>query len=50
MRKPYLIMVNNKLWDRKLTRLGALKVIETLKSKGLNAVLAYEAYPEMVLP
>jgi len=42
MNKPYLIMVNNILWDRKLTKAGALKVVEMLKSKGLAAVLAYD--------
>jgi len=42
MTLPYLIMVNNILWDRKLTKSGALKVVEMLKGKGLNAVLAYD--------
>lgn len=42
MRKPYLIVVDGKLWDRKLTKAGALKVIQVLRAKGLNAVLAYE--------
>ncbi len=42
MNKPYLILVDGKLWDRKLTKAGALKVIEALRAKGLNAVLAYD--------
>jgi hypothetical protein len=43
--KPYLIMVNGVLWDRKLTKHGAVKVIELLQERGLNAVLAYEVTP-----
>lgn len=43
MTKNYLILVDGKLWDRKLTKAGALKVIEYLKlERGLNAVLAYD--------
>lgn len=42
MNKPYLILVNNILWDRKLTKHGALKVIAMLRDKGLNAVLGYD--------
>ncbi len=42
MNKPYWIMVNGNLWDKKLTKHGALRVIAELKEKGLNAVLAYE--------
>lgn len=43
MNKPYLILVDGKLWDRKLTKHGAMKVITFLRqTKGLNAVLAYE--------
>jgi hypothetical protein len=42
MTKPYLILVNNVLWDRKLTKHGAMKVIELLKERGLNASLAYD--------
>lgn len=42
MNKPYLILVNGVLWDRKLTKHGALKVIATLKERGINAVLAYD--------
>ncbi len=42
MNRPYLILVDGKLWDRKLTKGGAEKVIEALKDKGLKAVLAYE--------
>lgn len=45
MNKPYLIMVNGVLWDRKLTKHGAVKVIELLQERGLNAVLAYEVTP-----
>ena len=41
-------MVDNKLWDRKLTKHGALKVIEFLRNKGLNAVLAYNIDKENV--
>ncbi len=41
MNKPYLILVDGKLWDRKLTKAGALKVIASLRSKGLDAVLGY---------
>lgn len=43
MDRPYLIMCDGKLWDRKLTKGGAMKVIELLKERGLNAVLAYDA-------
>lgn len=42
MKRPYLILVNGVLWDRKITKAGALKVIEALRDKGLNAVLAYK--------
>lgn len=42
MSRPYLIIVDGKLWDRKLTRRGALGVIEMLRGRGLNAVLAYD--------
>ena len=42
MTKPYLILVDNKLWARKLTKQGALKVVSQLRDKGLNAVLAYD--------
>lgn len=42
MNKPYLILVNGLLWDRKLTKKGAMAVIETLRDRGLNAVLAYQ--------
>lgn len=42
MNRPYLILVNGVLWDRKLTKQGAEKVIEVLRERGLNAVLAYE--------
>lgn len=48
MNKPYLIMVEGRLWDRKLTRVGALKVISELnhmwQQKGMatRAVIAYE--------
>lgn len=42
MTRPYLVMVDGKLWDRKLTAGGARKVISDLRDKGLNAVLAYE--------
>lgn len=42
MNRPYLILVNNVLWDRKLTKAGAVKVIEVLLEKGLKAVLAYD--------
>ena len=41
MNRPYLVMVNNVLWDRKLTRAGAMKTIEMLIGRGLKAVLAY---------
>lgn len=41
-KKPYLVLVNNVLWGRHLTRLGALKTVEALKARGLNAVLAYD--------
>lgn len=42
MKRPYLILVDGRLWDRKLTRAGAMKVVEELRDKGLNASLAYE--------
>lgn len=42
MNRPYLILVDSKLWDRKLTKAGANKVIDLLKDRGLNAVLAYQ--------
>lgn len=42
MNKPYLILIDGKLWDRKLTRLGAMKVVDALRAKGLKAVLAYK--------
>lgn len=42
MNKAYLIILDGKLWDRKLTKAGALKVIDMLKERGLNAVLAYK--------
>lgn len=42
MNKPYLIIVKGQLWDRKLTKIGAEKVIYFLRNKGLEAVLAYD--------
>ncbi len=42
MNKPYLILVNGLLWERKLTKAGALKVIAELQDKGVNAVLGYD--------
>lgn len=43
MNKPYLIMFNNILWARSVTRLGALKLIKKLEdTKGIKAVLAYD--------
>jgi len=42
MTRPYLVMVDGKLWDRNLTKGGALKVVEALREKGLKAALAYE--------
>ncbi len=41
MNKPYLILVDGKLWDRKLTRAGAQKVVAALREKGLEAVIQY---------
>lgn len=41
MERQYLILVNGVLWERKLTKSGALKVIEELQGRKLNAVLAY---------
>lgn len=42
MNKAYLILVNGVLWDRKLTKAGAMRQVEFLRDKGLNAVLAYD--------
>lgn len=42
MGRPYLVLVNGKLWDRKLTRIGAQKVVNFLRAKGLPAAVAYE--------
>lgn len=42
MNKPYLILVNGVLWDRKLTRAGAQKVVDMLRAKGMAAAMAYE--------
>lgn len=38
MEKPYLILVDGKLADRKLTLAGAKKRAEELKGKGYNQV------------
>lgn len=43
MRKPYLILVAGRLWERKLTHQGAEKVVAVLRERGLQAVLAYES-------
>lgn len=42
MNRPYLVLVDGKLWDRKLTKIGAQKVVTFLREKGLAASLAYE--------
>ena len=42
MPKPFLILVNNVLWDRKLTLHGAKKVVAALQAKGLAAVVGYD--------
>ena len=42
MGRPYLILVNNVLWDRKLTLHGAKKVCAELQAKGLQAVVGYD--------
>ena len=42
MDRPYLVLVDEKLWDRKLTRLGAEKVARELREKGLQATVAYQ--------
>lgn len=42
MTRPYLILVNGKLWDRKLTERYAVKVAQELRDKGLKASVAYE--------
>lgn len=43
MDKQHLILVNGKLWDRKLTRAGAMKQVMWLRlEKGMNAAYAYE--------
>lgn len=42
MSRPYLILVNGVLAARHMTRGGALKHIEELKQKGINAVIAYD--------
>jgi hypothetical protein len=42
MLKPYLVLVNGLLWDRKLTLAGAENLVRYLKEeKGLNATIAY---------
>lgn len=42
MDRPYLILVDGKLWDRKLTKNGAMGVIDGLREKGLDAVIGYD--------
>ena len=43
MSRPYLVMVDGKLWARKLTQAGALKLIQWLRSeKNINATFAYD--------
>lgn len=42
MRQPYLILVDGRLFDRKLTKAGALRVVDMLQERGLPAVMAYE--------
>lgn len=42
MKKPYLVLINGILAACHLTRLGALKQIQQLASKGITAVIAYK--------
>lgn len=42
MPRPYLILVNGVLWDRKMTQKFAWKVCNELRAKGLAATVAYQ--------
>jgi hypothetical protein len=42
MKRPYLILVNGALWDRKMTAKFANKVARELNEKGVKAVVAYD--------
>lgn len=42
MTKPYLVLVNGRLYDSKLTQAGASKLAMALKLKGHQASVAYE--------
>lgn len=42
MKKPYLILVNGILAARHVTRLGAMKHIKELLTKGITGVIAYQ--------
>lgn len=41
MQKLWLIIVGGRVWDRKLTRIGANRLAEELINKGLNATVCY---------
>ena len=42
MAKPYLVLVNGRLYDRTMTKKFALKVIAKLQLRGIMASLAYD--------
>jgi N-acetylmuramoyl-L-alanine amidase len=42
MTRPYLILVNGVLWERKMTLKFAQKVARELNDKGVKAVVAYD--------
>lgn len=46
MTRNYLILVNGKLWARKLTQVGAQRVADMLIERGLRATVAYAVTSE----
>jgi hypothetical protein len=43
IKKPYLVLVDGKLWARTLTETAAALLVQNMREKGINAMIAYES-------